>query len=281
MDTLTTGEELEIEGSEMNMDLPIEAPPPSKTYSTSSTQTAPLQDFSIFKFMFDDEGVHFYTGLETYQKMMFVFKTLGPAAYHLRYLYHQMNKFSVEDQFFLTLIKLRLNKTNFELSRLFGISESVVSNIFLTWINFMDRQWQEVNTWPSRELVSFNAPSDFKQKFPSTRVIIDGTECPIQKPASPIAQQQTFSTYKNKNTVKVLVGATPDGLVSYVSPVYGGAAGDRQIVERSTLKNICEEGDSIMADKGFTVQDLFCSSSVTINMPTFFARKIVCMVTQF
>ena len=45
MDTLTIGEELEIEGSEMNMDLPIEAPPPSKTYSTSSTQTAPLQDF--------------------------------------------------------------------------------------------------------------------------------------------------------------------------------------------------------------------------------------------
>ena len=80
MDTLTIGEELEIEGSEMNMDLPVDAPPPSKTYSTSSTQTAPLQHFSIFKFMFDDEGVHFYTGLETYQKMMFVFKTLGPAA---------------------------------------------------------------------------------------------------------------------------------------------------------------------------------------------------------
>jgi hypothetical protein len=55
----------------------------------------------------------------------------------------------------------------------------------------------------------------FKAKFPSTRIIIDGTECPVMKPKSPIAQQATFSTYRNRNTIKLLVGATPGGLVNY------------------------------------------------------------------
>ncbi|CAD6207450.1 GSCOCG00012703001-RA-CDS, partial [Cotesia congregata] len=45
----------------------------------------------------------------------------------------------------------------------------------------------------------------FKKFYPSTRVIVDATEIPIDKPSNPIAQQATFSTYKNKNTVKVLV----------------------------------------------------------------------------
>lgn len=31
--------------------------------------------------------------------------------------------------------------------------------------------------------------------------------------------------------------------------------------------------DSIMADKGFSVQDLFATQNVAINMPTFFKKK--------
>ena len=40
---------------------------------------------------------------------------------------------------------------------------------------------------------------------------------------APLAQQITFSTYKNKNTAKVLIGVTPGGMVSYISPAYGGS----------------------------------------------------------
>lgn len=36
---------------------------------------------------------------------------------------------------------------------------------------------------------------------------------------------------------------------------------------------MCEPGDSIMADKGFNVQDLFASNDITVNIPTFFKRK--------
>ncbi|CAC5390588.1 unnamed protein product [Mytilus coruscus] len=180
---------------------------------------------------------------------------------------------SVENQFFLTLIKLRQHKTNFELSRLFNISETAVVNIWVTWVNFMSRQWREVKTFPDRDIVRFFSPHDFKTKFPSTRIIIDGTECPAMKPKSPIAQQSTFSTYKNMNTIKLLVGATPGGLVNYVSPAYGGSTSDRQICERSNLSSICDKGDSIMADKEFNVQDLFAPYDVSINILTFFRKK--------
>jgi hypothetical protein len=121
--------------------------------------------------------------------------------------------------------------------------------------------------------VSFFSPADFKAQFPKTRVIIDGTEFPIQKPRNPLAQQATFSTYKNRNTMKVLVGITPGGLVSYVSDAYGGSTSDRQAVERSTLPKMCDAGDEIMADKGFTVEDLFLPYQVTVNMPTFFKKR--------
>ena len=58
--------------------------------------------------------------------------------------------------------------------------------------------------------------------------------------------------------------------MSYCSDAYGGAASDRQIVERSSLAQMCDPGDSLMADKGFNVQDLFENVDVKINIPSFF-----------
>ncbi|XP_048733958.1 uncharacterized protein LOC125650059 [Ostrea edulis] len=242
-------------------------------YTESSCQTMSLPIMSVENFINDSEGFMFYTGLATYTDFLHVLYSLGEAAFHLNYIYNQVQNLTIENQLFLTLIKLRQYKTNFELSRLFSVSTTTVENIWLTWVNFMYRQWQEVNFWPDRELVNFFAPRDFYSKFPTTRLIIDGTEIAVKKPKPPIAQQSTFSTYKNRNTVKVLVGSTPGGLVSFISSAFGGSASDRQLVERSSLLNQCEPGDSVMSDKGFNVQDMFACRDVKINIPTFFKKK--------
>ena len=235
-------------------------------------QTTAHAPYCAQNFVNDSAGMHYFTGLENYDKFCFVLYTLGPAAHHLRYIYAQNYKISVEDQFFLVLIKLRCHTQNFELSRMFSLSETDVYDIFCTWVRFASIQWREISIWPSRDIVRFYCPTDFRKKFPNTRVIFDGTECPIKKPKLPIAQQSTFSTYKNRNTVKVLVGATPAGMISYVSPAYGGSTSDRQIVERSALTMLCSPKDSIMADKGFDVQDLFAPYDITVNIPTFFKK---------
>jgi len=239
-----------------------------------ATQTsAAFPCLSVEKFVLDPAAIHYYTGLENYSKFCFVLSTLGPAAYCLNYRWRQCNDISVENQFFLTLMKLRLHTPNFELSRMFDVSEFSVGNVFVTLINFMALQWRELNMWPSRDLVKYFMPNDFRKKFPATRVIIDGMECPIKKPKCPTTQQATFSTYKNRNTLKVVVGASPGGLITHVPMAYGGSASDRQLVERGGLMCQCDAKDSVMADKGFNVQDMFAAKDISINIPTFMTGK--------
>ena len=62
-------------------------------------------------------------------------------------------------------------------------------------------------------------------------------------------------------------------VTAYVSDSYDGSTSDRQIVERSNLTTLCEPGDSVMADKGFNVQDIMASRDITVNMPSYFHKK--------
>ena len=69
----------------------------------------------------------------------------------------------------------------------------------------------------------------------------------------------------------------PKGTVSYISDSYGGLASDRQIVERSELVqpefNKFRRRDSVMADRGIMVQDLFATQDVFVNTPTMLKGK--------
>lgn len=221
--------------------------------------------------MSNDRAMHHYTGLECYKKFKFVFQTLGPAAYHLEY--NMRCLLSVENQFFITLVKLRLHYTNYEISLQCGINEAVVGSTISTWINFMYYQWSELKLWPENSLIHYYMPYDFQQKYPTTRVIIDGLEFPIKQPRTPVAQQASFSTYKNRNTLKSVVGITPGGLVSFITPAYGGSATDRALVNDSALVRLLNKNESLMADKGFDIQDLFAPKDVTVNIPTFLRRR--------
>ena len=57
----------------------------------------------------------------------------------------------------------------------------------------------------------------------------------IEKPGNVKDQKATYSMYKSANTLKTMIGISPRGRVTYVSPSYGGATSDRQIIERSSL----------------------------------------------
>ena len=193
--------------------------------------------------------------------------------YELNYRWRQTDILSIENQFLITLIKLRKYYSHKELSILFQISEFSVSNIFVTWINFMYCQWRELDIWPSQALVAYFSPLDFNKMFPTTRVIIDGTEIPIKKPGNPITQQKCWSSYKHGSTLKTNVGCSPGGAVTHVQDAYGGSVSDRLMTERSDLMTKCDPGDSIMSDKGFTVQDIFAPYDIAINIPTFMTGK--------
>ena len=172
-----------------------------------------------------------------------------------------------KEELFITLCRLRQGFAEEHLAHLYGISQATMSRIIITWVNLLYLRLKDVPMWPSREKVNKHMPEQFKEKYPLTRITIDCTEVKCQMPCSLCLNSELFSTYKNNTTLKALVGITPGGALSFVSQVYTGHISDRKIVLHSgILDQKFENGDSVMADKGFTVQDLL-PPGIGLNIP--------------
>ena len=250
-----------------------------KEMSEKSCQTDCLVTaFRIEQIANDNKLVHFYTGFEDYEKLMICYKFLGPCVSQLSYWKKGVGERDLLEtrgaprlltplnEFFLVLCRMRLGLLEQDLAFRFGISQPTVSRICITWINAMYSKFKEVSIWPTRQQVDAKMPASFAD-YPTTRVVIDATEIFIEQPSSPVAQQQTFSSYKNHNTLKVLIGITPSGAISFVSKLYGGSTSDRELTIQSGILELLEPGDSVMADKGFTIADLLSARGVSLNMP--------------
>jgi hypothetical protein len=117
----------------------------------------------------------------------------------------------------------------------------------------------QIDILPSRRVIDATMPEDFKEKYAFTRVIIDCTEVRCQMPSS----------YKNHATLKSLVGISPGGAMTFISQLYTGSISEREIVRRSGFLDLpFQDKDSVMADKGFTIQDLL-PLGVSLNLPPF------------
>ena len=72
---------------------------------------------------------------------------------------------------------------------------------------------------------------------------------------------ELFSNYKHHTTLKGLMGIIPGDAIAFISQLYTGSISDREIGVRSGLLDLpFEDNDSVMADKGFTIQDLLPST---------------------
>jgi hypothetical protein len=167
----------------------------------------------------------------------------------------QTRLLSCWEEFVLTLVRTRKGFDVHFLADTFGISVSQVSRIYNTWIIFLSEELSFLVPWPSRGEIKRVLPKQF-QRIPNIRVIIDCCEFYIQKPLIPESQKTTWSSYKHYNTVKLLVGITPTGVISFLPPLWTGSTSDKEIVRNSGLINFLEEGDAVMADKGFLIRDL-------------------------
>ena len=250
---------------------------PVATYSDASTMTeedcsesTPLR---IEQIQNDQKCLHFYTGFLSFQMLMVCFNFLGPAVSKLSYGDHQKHtkgkphKLTPLNEFFLMLICLRLGLYIQDLAYRFQVSQATVSCICSTWINFCYCKFKELSIWPSRTIVDCNMPLSFQDLYPSTRCIIDATEIFIQKPENPSAQQLTYSNYKNHNTLKALIAISPSGAVSFISDLYGGNISDKELTAQCGLLDYLEEGDAVMANRGFNIHELLEAKGVTLNIP--------------
>ena len=243
---------------------------------------------------YDDKMIQFYTGFASYKLLKVCFDFLGPAVDNLNY-WGQGNDFMIYDntvdgdksfqpkghhqilrpidEFFLVMIRLRLGLLEKDLAYRFGISQSTVSRILITWINFLYLQFQCIPLWPSKEVILADMPQNFKRLYPSTRVILDATEVRVEKPGLPSLQQVKFSNYKNTNTYKVLIGISPSEIITFVSKLYAGSISDKELTRCSGIMDLLQPGDSVMADRGFDIQDELTLRGVRLTIPPFLKGK--------
>lgn len=155
-------------------------------------------------------------------------------------------------------MRLRLNTQVKDLTVRFGLSVGLVSRYVTTWICFLYQQLKEIEWMPSPKQVLANPPHIFNEKYPSTYAIIDGSEI--------------FITYK------FLVGCTPNGVVSFVSPLYVGSISDVELTRVSGFISKIPTTSpisrlSIIADRGFTIQDQLNAVGVDLNIPAFLSGR--------
>ena len=121
----------------------------------------------------------------------------------------------LEDQFFLALVKLRLNLLFEDIAHRFGVSLSTASCTF----------------------------------------------------------SATYSNYKKQNTVKFLIGITPSGTISFVSRCWGGRVSDKVLTQQSGFLDMLEHGDTVLADRGFTIADDIALRGAKLVIPSFTKGK--------
>lgn len=174
----------------------------------------------------------------------------------------------VADQILMTLMKLKLNLLHADLSVRFGVSSSFVSKTIAYWITTLAHHLTDLIIWLPREVIRSTMPECFKN-YPNTTCIMDCAETLMQKSSDLKSRAESYSNYKAHNTVKYCVTISPSGYIMHVSKAYGGRSSDKYIVKDSGVLNNLLPGDEVMADRGFTIQDLLFPLQAKLNIPAF------------
>lgn len=179
-------------------------------------------------------------------------------------------RMSFEDEFFLVLVKLKTGRLNEDLAYQFGISVGLVSNMFTKWLFFLESELRCLFEMADGDVDG--VPSVY-QNLSALRIIIDCTELMLQKASDLQECKQTFSQYKHHDTVKFLVGMSPQLYINYISQAWAGRASDKHITLQSTgLLAGLKHGSVVMADRGFTVSQDLHRLGVRTIIPAFKKR---------
>ena len=167
----------------------------------------------------------FYTGIQDYTTFKTLFESFEPAAKSLVYygsatdsqrlisdevIKRRLKRsLTLEQEFFLLLVRLWFGLFEEDIAARAGLSQSLESRILITWSDFLHSRLRSYPIWASRVSIDNTAPTSFKEMYPSTRVIIDGTEIFKKTPSSFRSQSITYSNYKHNSTAKGFDGINP------------------------------------------------------------------------
>lgn len=209
----------------------------------------------------------FYTGLPGFDVLNTTIRFVSP------FVSRKSKTLTLFQEFVMVLIKLRLILPLQDLAFQFGVSLSTVSRTFTAWLTVMDVRLSHLIRWPERDELWRTMPMCFQFSFGKKTIITDCFEVFIERPSNLLARSQTFSNYKYHNTVKVLIGITPQGSVCFTSKVWGGQTSDKYLTERCGLLDNLKAGDLVLADRGFTIRESVALYQAQLAIPAFTKGK--------
>ena len=219
--------------------------------------------FDESKFQSNNENVLYYTGLPHYESLM--------ALFTLTKDYIRPGKILGSfEKLILCLMRLRLGSGLIDLADRFQISKSTASTTFHEVLEVLFVRTKSMVYWPERPELVMSMPMSFRVKF-GTKIttIIDCFELFIERPGNLIARATTYSYYKSHNTVKYLIGITPQGTVCFISKGWGGRTSDQHITENSGFLKYLMYGDTVMADRGFNIAETLGAYGSRLEIPAF------------
>lgn len=129
---------------------------------------------------------------------------------------HWRQKPKAKDQLFLTLTRLRGGYLLKDLTFRTGLSEGWISQIIITWIQFVYVKFKYLNIFPSGQITARKGLPACFEKFQNIRLIIDRMEINMRNLQDYREQGNTYSAYKSHNTYTffLLVLCPQEGFVS-------------------------------------------------------------------
>ena len=229
--------------------------------SSSSSQ------FSVSHIESDDKAVRFYTGLPSWTVFVYICITF------FCHIWYTPLVLDFSRTRLIVLMKLRLNLMLEDLSRRFEIGTGSVFRVMQRWLNVMYVRLKFLIVWPTREIIRKNVPSSIKQHYPACVCTIDCSEIFIDTPTNFKARAQTYSNYKRHNTIKFLIGITPNGSISFLSRCWGGRVSDKNLISNTPFYKLLLPGDVVLADRGFTIEEDMMIYGAKLEIPSFTKGK--------
>ena len=156
---------------------------------------------------------------------------------------------TIEEKLFYILLYCKCYPTFDVLSVLFNFDRSCAHEWVHRLLLVLEEALGYKKGLPVRKL---NSMEEFLEKFPlAKKVILDGTERPVQRPKENESQKENYSGKKKRHTRKHITGSTPDKRVIILTKARGGKIHDKRQLDEEVLVEYIPDDVDIEADLGF------------------------------